>query len=194
MQAEGRGKTRFHYAEAQSEIVCNTIDMLRLFLIILLSLLSFQPISAQQPDQRIGELINIENWFGLDKEYPLLKDSIQAPFLKVVAEAMIARKFNQKERALECLNELLSNYQSDLGAEVFNFIILRAQVLEEMGRYAEAADFMKNVLDQLRGQGVAQGLDAMGVAHEQVRTDEYTGKRFLFFEDPDGLPIEVYEK
>lgn len=37
-------------------------------------------------------------------------------------------------------------------------------------------------------------LDAMGVAHEQVRTDEYTGKRFLFFEDPDGLPIEVYEK
>ena len=74
------------------------------------------------------------------------------------------------------------------------FIILRAQLLEEMGRYAEAADFMKNVLDQLRGQGVAQGLDAMGVAHEQVRTDEYTGKRFLFFEDPDGLPIEVYEK
>lgn len=37
-------------------------------------------------------------------------------------------------------------------------------------------------------------LEAMGVAPEVVRTDEYTGKRFLFFEDPDGLPIEVYEK
>ena len=37
-------------------------------------------------------------------------------------------------------------------------------------------------------------LEAMGVSHEVVRTDEYTGKRFLFFEDPDGLPIEVYEK
>ena len=37
-------------------------------------------------------------------------------------------------------------------------------------------------------------LEAMGVAHEVVRTDEYTGKHFLFFEDPDGLPIEVYEK
>lgn len=144
------------------------IDMLRLFLIILLSLLSFQAISAQQPDQRIGELINTENWFGLDKEYPLLKDSIQAPFLKVVAEAMIARNFNQKERALECLNELLSNYQSDLGAEVFNFIILRAQMLEELGRYAEAADFMKNVLDQLKGQGVTQGLDAMDYYYQHV--------------------------
>ena len=37
-------------------------------------------------------------------------------------------------------------------------------------------------------------LDALGVAHEGVRTDEFTGKHFLFFQDPDGLPIEVYEK
>ena len=28
------------------------------------------------------------------------------------------------------------------------FIILRAQLLEEMGRYAEAADFIRNVLDR----------------------------------------------
>lgn len=28
---------------------------------------------------------------------------------------------------------------------------------------------------------------------ESVRTDEYTGKRFTFFADPDGLPIELYE-
>ncbi len=135
--------------------------MLKTIVIILLSLLSSQLIYAQQPDQRIGELVNTEDWFGLDKEYPVLKDSIQTPFLKVVAEAMIARNFNQKERALECLNELLSKHQSDLGDGVFNFIILRAQLLEEMGRYAEAADFMKNVLDQLKGQGVTQGLDAM---------------------------------
>lgn len=38
-----------------------------------------------------------------------------------------------------------------------------------------------------------QELDALGGSHEQVRTDEYTGKRFFFFQDPDGLPIEVYE-
>ena len=40
---------------------------------------------------------------------------------------------------------------------------------------------------------VAQ-LDALGIAHEEVREDEYTGKQFLFFRDPDDLPIEVYEK
>lgn len=93
---------------------------------------------------------------------------MQVPYLKVVAEAMIARNFNQKEHALECMNELLSNHQSDLGAAVFNFIILRAQQLEGMGRYAEAADFIKNVLDQLKGQGVTQGLDAMEYYYQHV--------------------------
>lgn len=29
---------------------------------------------------------------------------------------------------------------------------------------------------------------------EPVRVDPHTKKRFAFFEDPDGLPIEIYEK
>ena len=37
-------------------------------------------------------------------------------------------------------------------------------------------------------------LNAKGVDHEAIRTDEYTSKRFVFFQDPDGLPIEFYEK
>ena len=32
-----------------------------------------------------------------------------------------------------------------------------------------------------------------GVMTEPIRTDEFTGKRFTFFADPDGLPIELYE-
>ena len=28
---------------------------------------------------------------------------------------------------------------------------------------------------------------------EDIRVDEYTGQRFVFFPDPDGLPIEFYE-
>ena len=31
------------------------------------------------------------------------------------------------------------------------------------------------------------------VVCEPIRTDEFTGKRFTFFSDPDGLPIELYE-
>lgn len=36
-------------------------------------------------------------------------------------------------------------------------------------------------------------LEARGVAMEQMRADEYTGRRFVFFADPDGLPLELYE-
>ena len=37
-------------------------------------------------------------------------------------------------------------------------------------------------------------LDRLGIAHEDARVDEYTGKRFTFLQDPDSLPIELYEK
>lgn len=36
-------------------------------------------------------------------------------------------------------------------------------------------------------------LEAKGVPVEPVRVDELTGKRFTFFADPDGLPLELYE-
>lgn len=36
-------------------------------------------------------------------------------------------------------------------------------------------------------------LRSRGVAVEPLREDEYTGRRFTFFTDPDGLPLELYE-
>lgn len=37
-------------------------------------------------------------------------------------------------------------------------------------------------------------LQRRGVDTEPVRIDEYTGRRFTFFSDPDGLPLEIYER
>lgn len=37
-------------------------------------------------------------------------------------------------------------------------------------------------------------LNEKGVETEPIRTDVLTNKRFTFFSDPDGLPLEVYEK
>ena len=36
-------------------------------------------------------------------------------------------------------------------------------------------------------------LTSQGVAVEAIRFDDLTGKRFTFFQDPDGLPLELYE-
>lgn len=36
-------------------------------------------------------------------------------------------------------------------------------------------------------------LAAHRIKAEPIRTDEFTGKRFTFITDPDGLPVELYE-
>ncbi len=36
-------------------------------------------------------------------------------------------------------------------------------------------------------------LELQGIVVEDIRVDEFTGRRFTFFADPDGLPLEIYE-
>lgn len=40
---------------------------------------------------------------------------------------------------------------------------------------------------------VVKHLTFNDVAVEPIRIDEYTGKKFTFFSDPDNLPLELYE-
>jgi glyoxylase I family protein len=37
-------------------------------------------------------------------------------------------------------------------------------------------------------------LQELGIIVESIRIDEYTGKKFTFFNDPDGLPLELYQQ
>lgn len=48
--------------------------------------------------------------------------------------------------------------------------------------------FAVNNLDQ-----AVTHLKQKAVLPEPIRADEWTNKRFTFFTDPDGLPIELYE-
>ncbi|HEY9041429.1 MAG TPA: VOC family protein [Rheinheimera sp.] len=40
----------------------------------------------------------------------------------------------------------------------------------------------------------ADYLTQNGVDVEPICTDEFTGKAFTFFQDPDGLPLELYQR
>lgn len=42
-------------------------------------------------------------------------------------------------------------------------------------------------------EAAAAELRAKGIAVEPVRVDEFSGRRFTFFADPDGLPLELHE-
>jgi glyoxylase I family protein len=43
-------------------------------------------------------------------------------------------------------------------------------------------------------EAAVQHLTSHGVACEPIRVDEYTGKRYTFFADPDDLPLELYAR
>ena len=40
----------------------------------------------------------------------------------------------------------------------------------------------------------AKELERLGIEHEPIRIDKTTNRRFMFFPDPDGLPLELYER
>ena len=42
-------------------------------------------------------------------------------------------------------------------------------------------------------QQIKSYLEGQGIDVEPIRVDEFTGKSFTFFADPDGLPLELYE-
>ncbi|MFT4927817.1 MAG: glyoxylase I family protein [Phenylobacterium sp.] len=42
-------------------------------------------------------------------------------------------------------------------------------------------------------ESVVKQLVLSGVEVEDIRIDEYTDKKYTFFSDPDGLPLELYE-
>jgi len=42
-------------------------------------------------------------------------------------------------------------------------------------------------------ENVIKQLNNKGVVAEPIRIDELTDKKFTFFNDPDNLPIEIYE-
>lgn len=60
--------------------------------------------------------------------------------------------------------------------------------------YPEAAGLRHLAFAAEDVAAVVRRLREQGVACEPVRTDETTGRLFTFFQDPDGLPIEVYEE
>ena len=43
-------------------------------------------------------------------------------------------------------------------------------------------------------ESVKAYLLSQGVDVEPIRVDEYTNRKFTFFSDPDGLPLELYEE
>jgi glyoxylase I family protein len=64
----------------------------------------------------------------------------------------------------------------------------------ERPSYPEACGLRHLAFEVADLAGAVAHLEGCGVPVEPVRVDEHTGKRFTFFADPDGLPLELYER
>ena len=107
-------------------------------------------LNAQKHDAMVQQLLQQNNWFVLDKEYPQIKDSIKAPELKWLTESILNLKFNESNAAISSIDTLLYKYQQDIGLsnslELFRYKI---SLLVEKGEYGLAADELQDLLEQL---------------------------------------------
>lgn len=95
----------------------------------------------------------------------------------------------------EVYREARDSYKLDLALdglyqiELFSFPDYRPRgsYPESLGlrHLAFAVDNVEEWITYLRSKGVADVQD--------VRVDEFTGKKFTFFNDPNGQPLELYE-
>ncbi|WLR61619.1 SMU1112c/YaeR family gloxylase I-like metalloprotein [Guptibacillus hwajinpoensis] len=96
----------------------------------------------------------------------------------------------------ETYREERNSYKLDLAVgehtriELFSF-----SNAPERPSYPEAKGLRHIAFEVLDLDKAVNHLTERGVSSiEDVRVDELTMKRFTFFSDPDGLPIELYEK
>ena len=114
-------------------------------------------LSAQEADTYIASLVNNEEWFALAEELPHYSDSMQADYLRLIAEAMLEARTNRTKEAVATLTKLLSGHQSELDTQTaLDFALLRLHLMGKQGHYAEAADGIQRIIRQLETSGVTE--------------------------------------
>jgi glyoxylase I family protein len=73
--------------------------------------------------------------------------------------------------------------------ELFSFPNPPARPSRPEARGLRHLAFMVEHVEKVKSE-----LEGKGIVSEPIRIDEFTGKKFTFFEDPDGLPLEIYEE
>jgi glyoxylase I family protein len=63
----------------------------------------------------------------------------------------------------------------------------------ERPSYPEAAGLRHLAFEVDDIEEAVEELKRKGIHVESIRLDEFTGKKFTFFSDPDGLPLELCE-
>lgn len=110
----------------------------------------------------------------------------------------ISKKFYTETLGLEIVREVYrkerESYKLDLALNG-NYIIELFSFPDPPKRLSqpEATGLRHLAFEVENLEEAIRDLNKNHVVTEPIRIDEFTGKRFTFFSDPDGLPLELYE-
>lgn len=107
-------------------------------------------------------------------------------FYTEVLQFTIINEHYRKERDSYKLDLRVGNYDQ---IELFSF-----PNSPERPSYPEACGLRHISFEVDNIEDTIKYLQNKSITAEPVRVDEFTNKKFTFFSDPDGLPIEIYEK
>jgi len=105
-------------------------------------------------------------------------------YTELLGFAVIRETYRAERRSYKLDLAVAGEYR----IELFSFPDFR-----ERGSYPEAKGLRHLAFAVDDVESSAAELKAKGVPVEAVRIDELTGKRFVFFTDPNGQPLELYE-
>ena len=116
----------------------------------------------------------------------------------ICSDYAISKKFYTEILGLEIIREVYreerNSYKLDLASNG-NYIIELFSFPNPPQRASrpEAAGLRHLAFEVDNLEKSIEELNQKGISTEPIRTDEFTGKRFTFFNDPDDLPVELYE-
>jgi glyoxylase I family protein len=106
-------------------------------------------------------------------------------YTEVLGFSIIRETYRKERNSYKLDLSIAGRYQ----IELFSFPDYR-----ERGSYPEAKGLRHLAFAVGDVEAAAAELHARGVPVEPVRVDELTQKKFVFFTDPNGQPLELYEE
>ena len=110
----------------------------------------------------------------------------------------VSKKFYTEILGLKVIREVYreerESYKLDLEIGDSQIELFSFKNAPERVRYPEARGLRHLALEVDDIEETVRYLEGKGVKCEPIRIDEFTLRKFTFFEDPDKLPLELYEK
>ena len=116
----------------------------------------------------------------------------------ICSDYEISKEFYVEKLGFEIIREIYreerQSYKLDLKIGESQIELFSFPNSPKRPSYPEACGLRHLAFEVNDIEEAVKELKGKNIQVEEIRIDEYTGKKFTFFNDPDGLPLELYEK